>query len=419
MSLFAYSYRPRAFARERSYRLEHDRLVVETGGDKRSVAYADITQIRFHKYSIRGATGATRALNWRCTLYCRSGAKLTLLPTHAARFGIKEDRSLRYLPFVAEAQQRIKAANPQVAIELEPHWTLQARQILGEASGRAAVRLLGAVQHVDPDVLAATLGRAMRMVGPRLPAHRVARDNLAAAYPEMSAAERRQILAGMWDNIGRSGAEHPHLGRFLDRDGPTGRVLVDPSSKIRALSLGRLGKPALIFGAHLANIELLPVGLAGFAVDFAVVYRRLNTGPLANKVFQIRSSLVGASSFIEQGSDTPLRMRAALRRGASILMVVDQYHPGGVDVVFFGRTCKANPTLARLARTLELPIRGARVVRLPGERFSWELTEPLELPRDASGKVDVAATMQAITAQIEAWVREHPEQWLWAHRRWR
>jgi KDO2-lipid IV(A) lauroyltransferase len=27
--------------------------------------------------------------------------------------------------------------------------------------------------------------------------------------------------------------------------------------------------------------------------------------------------------------------------------------------------------------------------------------------------------MQAITSVVEGWVREHPEQWLWVHRRWR
>ena len=27
--------------------------------------------------------------------------------------------------------------------------------------------------------------------------------------------------------------------------------------------------------------------------------------------------------------------------------------------------------------------------------------------------------MQIITSVVEGWIREHPEQWLWQHRRWR
>jgi lipid A biosynthesis acyltransferase len=54
-----------------------------------------------------------------------------------------------------------------------------------------------------------------------------------------------------------------------------------------------------------------------------------------------------------------------------------------------------------------------------GNHFHGEFTEPLDLPHDAQGLVDVQRTMQAITTVIEGWVREHPEQWLWLHRRWR
>ncbi len=100
-------------------------------------------------------------------------------------------------------------------------------------------------------------------------------------------------------------------------------------------------------------------------------------------------------------------------------MLVDQHYTRGVDVTFFGRTCKANPLIAMLAREVECPIYGTRVIRLPGNRFRGEISDEVKPVRDADGRIDVRGTMQAITDVVEGWVREHPEQWLWVHRRWR
>ncbi len=100
-------------------------------------------------------------------------------------------------------------------------------------------------------------------------------------------------------------------------------------------------------------------------------------------------------------------------------MLVDQYLTGGVEVTFFGRKTRANPMLARLRRHVDCPIHGARVVRLPGNRFLAEISEEVQPVRDAAGEIDVQGTTQAITSVVEGWVREYPEQWLWLHRRWR
>jgi KDO2-lipid IV(A) lauroyltransferase len=42
----------------------------------------------------------------------------------------------------------------------------------------------------------------------------------------------------------------------------------------------------------------------------------------------------------------------------------------------------------------------------------------MELPRDASGQVDIAATAQLLNDTVEGWVREYPGQWMWFHKRW-
>jgi KDO2-lipid IV(A) lauroyltransferase len=100
-------------------------------------------------------------------------------------------------------------------------------------------------------------------------------------------------------------------------------------------------------------------------------------------------------------------------------MFVDQHFTQGIEVIFFGRPCKANPMIARLVRHFDCPIHGVRVIRLPNRRFRVELSESIAPVRDDHGDIDVQATTQRITSVVEGWVREHPEQWLWLHRRWR
>jgi Kdo2-lipid IVA lauroyltransferase/acyltransferase len=289
------------------------------------------------------------------------------------------------------------------------------------AAGALTVLLLKAVRRTDPDRISAFAGRMMRRVGPWLPEDRTGRANLAAAFPEKTRAEVEAILAGAWENLGRIGAEYAHLDRLWDyREGvpTTGRVEVPAVSVERFVRLREAGKPALLFSAHLANWELPAVAAAAHGLDTAILYRRPNIGDVADAIQKIRAVNMG-TLISTSGFDAVFKVAAALERGAHVGLLVDQHFERGVEVTFFGRRCKANPMLARLAHRFDCPIHGARVVRLPGNRFRLDLTEAIAPARDAQGRIEIAATMQIVTSVVEGWVREHPEQWLWQHRRWR
>lgn len=287
-------------------------------------------------------------------------------------------------------------------------------------AGALAIGIIHLMRLVRPDAMANAAGRFMRLIGPLLPEHKIGRANLTAAFPEKSPEEIDRILLGVWDNLGRVGAEFTQLDRLIDydREHPErGRLEIPQALFDKFLALANDGKPALVFTAHLANWELPAVFAASQNLDSAALYRRPNIAAIDRWVRKTRAASMG--ELIATGLDAPVRIADALKRGAHIGMLVDQYYVRGVEVTFFGRKTNANPLIARLAQHFDCPIVGVRVIRLPGNRFTAELTDEVKPVRDTQGNVDIAATMQVITSIIESWVREHPEQWLWLHRRWR
>jgi KDO2-lipid IV(A) lauroyltransferase len=289
------------------------------------------------------------------------------------------------------------------------------------AIGWTAVGLLRLLRLPNRKRMSNLLGRMMRAVGPWFPEHKIGRENLVAAFPGKSPDEIETILRGVWENLGRVGAEFAHLDRMTVLDferGGEADVVYDRIAFERFLAIRDSGKPTLFFAAHLANWEVPALASASYNIRSNLLYRRPNLGAAADAIVKMRAGCMG--NLIASGLDAPVRLLHALERGEHVGMLVDQHMVKGVDVVFFGRWAKANPLIAQLARHSGAAIRGVRVVRqADGNSFWGELTDEIALARDADGKVDIQGTMQIITGIVEGWVREHPEQWLWLHRRWR
>jgi len=257
-----------------------------------------------------------------------------------------------------------------------------------------------------------------RLLGPFFAVSKVARRNLSAAFPEKSPSEINALVRGIWANMGRLSAEFAQQDRLWDYDPQSpdaGRVEVKGADIMARLRED--GRPALFFTAHTGNWEMCAIAGAKLNVPGGVLYRAPNNKRAAAMIEEMRSGTM--PGLIRAGRDAGRVMARMLADGQHLGMLVDQYWTGGPEVVFFGRPCATNPTLARLARQFDCPVHGMRVVRLPGARFRVEVTEEVALPRDADGKIEVVGAMQAVTSVIEGWVREYPDQWLWLHRRWR
>lgn len=279
--------------------------------------------------------------------------------------------------------------------------------------------LFGFLRLLGPDRAGDLGGWLLRSVSPIVPVNRVALANIREAFPGMAEPEVRRIARGAWDNLGRTVAEYAHLKTLFDYDyqNPDARSRVEVSGIEHFIALKDDDRPGLIFSAHLANWELPAICAATYDLDTTAVFRAPNDPAIAAVVHEIRSGAMGGLEAARQGA--AFAMQGALEKGGHLGMLIDQHFTRGVVVPFLGRPALTNPIMGKFAKHFDCPVHGVRVIRLPGRRFRIELTPPLDLPRDTNGEIDVAGAMAMMTAVVEGWVREHPEQWLWMHRRWR
>jgi KDO2-lipid IV(A) lauroyltransferase len=251
--------------------------------------------------------------------------------------------------------------------------------------------------------------------------HQRALANLAIAFPEKSAEERRAIALAHWENLGRVMAETMQIDRVLE-----------DRSRIEIESLGvflrykdKLG-PAVGVSLHMGNWELAIWPLAVAGANPAAVYRSVNNPYVDQYLRRQRKDLYPGGLFgrgkVEgehgESQKTARLITDFVRRGGRLGFVCDLFDRTGIPVPFFGRDAKTQAIAAMIARRVGARIWMARCLRVgTRSRFKIQIKE-LKVPRSANQADDVRTIMADMQKQFEAWIREAPEQWMWGNRRW-
>jgi KDO2-lipid IV(A) lauroyltransferase len=276
-----------------------------------------------------------------------------------------------------------------------------------------AIRLM---QGMSPERASNIGGWLARTLGPLLPVSRVADANLRRAMPELDEAARQEIVRGVWDNLGRTAAELPHLARFRRTESGPGWEI---EGETHLAPLLRSGEPAVFFSGHIGNWELILPIAASLGVQVGGVYRAA-TNPGADRVIQAlrQSALANGVQMFPKGALGARAALAHLRAGGSLGLLVDQKMNDGIPVPFFGQPAMTAPALAQFARHFRLPIVPVRVVRLAPARFRLICEAPLEPSLTADKTADLYAITLVVNQVLERWIRADPASWLWLHRRW-
>lgn len=257
-------------------------------------------------------------------------------------------------------------------------------------------------------------GWITRTFGPLTPKHAAAKRRLKRVMPEVSDAEAERILSGMWENLGRTSAELPHLDKFHPLE-PGGRCEIDGLDI--AARLRDEGNGAIFVSGHFANWELMPMAMDRFGLKGGEIYRAANNPIVDRYVVALRAKHVGAQQ-IPKGPGGVRAIVEILRKKKYLAMLVDQKMNDGVEVPFFGIPAMTPSAAAQLHLRHGVPIVPASIERYPGPRFVMRVFEPIRHVPTGDREADLKAIMTRVNAFLEGRIRARPYEWLWLHRRW-
>jgi KDO2-lipid IV(A) lauroyltransferase len=252
-------------------------------------------------------------------------------------------------------------------------------------------------------------GWLWRILGPRIGRERQRRAlaNLALAYPDLPSQNRAALAAAMWENLGRTFAESFRLAEIAESD----RLAFDLPESFRDDPAARV-----VCAPHQGNWEIAVLAVSCGKTQPAGVYQKIKNPFVDAHVRKIRSFLYPGGLFPKTHS-APRQLIRHAREGGTLAILADQRDMRGPRVSFFGQPTPSTPFPAMVARTLGLKLFAGQIVRKPGVRFEIKLVE-IQVPQTEDRETDILVATAALQADFERTIRQHPEQWMWSHRRW-
>ena len=234
-------------------------------------------------------------------------------------------------------------------------------------------------------------------------------DNLRYAFPTLSEKALSDTAARVYRHFGRVAAGFASIPRLKPAD--VGNWIFIEGLDVLQQALQE-GKGGLVYSGHLGNWEIMGAIAARLGYPVTFVVARQSNQDVEDLIDRFRAS---AGIEIIKRAEAVRGVISALKRNRLVAILIDQdAHEDGAFVPFFGRLASAPRGPAVFHLRTGSPLIFAQCARLPREQYRIRFTRT-----DTSPFQDADKLTAYMTAQLEAAIRETPEQWFWMHRRWK
>ena len=276
------------------------------------------------------------------------------------------------------------------------------------------LKFVGAMPRGMARAVAAGVARVLYAMTPKL--RKTAEFNLRLAFPEWSDAKRKATIRGMVRNLGWMAAEFARLPKY-SKENIEKFVVLDGHENF--LTGKSRGKGVLYLTGHIGAWELSSFAHALYGFPLHYMARPLDNARIDALVNRYRCLSGNRPIFKNESARAMLKI---LKDAGTIGILGDQntMPDEGVYVDFFGTLACATTGIARVAlHTNAAVVPGYAYWDEGIRKYRLRFEPPVELIRTGDVERDIFENTARFAKVIEGIIREHPEQWVWVHARWK
>ena len=255
-----------------------------------------------------------------------------------------------------------------------------------------------------------------KFFGPLFRSKKIIRQNIKIGLGNIDESKEKEIINGMWSNIGRTLAEYVFLKDFKFNKTDLNYMKINGTKYLDEIK--KSNEPAIFYSGHFANFELMAMELDKFGIKTAAIYRPLNNFFLNPLMEYLRMKYICPTQ-IPKGRIGVREIIARIKDGYSVALMMDQRVSEGQKVPFFNKPAFTTTIPAQLALKYNCKLVPIFLERKGSVEFEMTVYEPYKIEKSGNEEKDTKNIIHKINQIIEKMIIQNPTQWIWSHNRWK